>query len=520
MANYLSGAERHNRKMNKIMDEARKLEDQRIKEGKRPNPNLTSPDDKRLNSRQKKQLMDEIQGRKNQKSENKKSKSQKGFVENKYLLPVGAGALLLIYFFIKNKIQTINTKNVPANKVYLQGYVYDSITGNGIVKATVNVSGGSNNMVTTTDNSGAYAFALPQATQVQVTASATNYVLTQKNIMLNSSNVTTLNFNLISTTLPTTSVPSASQGSSENTLISIFPATITVNTDNLNVRSAPNTSASLSGSKTLNTGDTFIAEGYVVGQMVSGENRWWKDNLGNYVWVGGTQQKPSSTITPLIYNSSLPQTSATTPSTPNTPIGNSSTSSIQIPTESISTPSTVNLPSTSPTFQSPSTGATTSTGGISIPTLQSNTQFYTVIANDTLNSIAIKFNTSISELMSLNPQITNANLIYVGQIILVPIVSSSTSTISTPSMPIYSTSPLSSSVGTNYPILVTVNVSLLYVRSAPNSSAPLAGSQKLYYGNVFSVKGWTYGENVNGENRWWISERGDYVWVGGTQQKP
>ena len=41
--------------------------------------------------------------------------------------------------------------------------------------------------------------------------------------------------------------------------------------------------------------------------------------------------------------------------------------------------------------------------------------YYTVQAGDSLWSISQKFNTTIDNLMKLNPQITNANLIYVGQ---------------------------------------------------------------------------------------------------------
>lgn len=44
---------------------------------------------------------------------------------------------------------------------------------------------------------------------------------------------------------------------------------------------------------------------------------------------------------------------------------------------------------------------------------------YTVKAGDTLSAIAVKYNTTVSALMALNPKIKNKNLIYVGQVIVV-----------------------------------------------------------------------------------------------------
>ena len=42
---------------------------------------------------------------------------------------------------------------------------------------------------------------------------------------------------------------------------------------------------------------------------------------------------------------------------------------------------------------------------------------YVVQWGDTLKIIATRFGTSVESLLALNPQITNANLIYVGQVI-------------------------------------------------------------------------------------------------------
>ena len=44
---------------------------------------------------------------------------------------------------------------------------------------------------------------------------------------------------------------------------------------------------------------------------------------------------------------------------------------------------------------------------------------YTVVKNDTLSEIAVKYNTTVSALLNLNPDITNRDLIYVGQKIIV-----------------------------------------------------------------------------------------------------
>lgn len=76
-----------------------------------------------------------------------------------------------------------------------------------------------------------------------------------------------------------------------------FPATILVTATSLNVRSAPNTAASLAGSQTLSAGDTFTAVGEVVGESVNGNDIWYISSLGNYVWSGGTTIEGSVPIT-------------------------------------------------------------------------------------------------------------------------------------------------------------------------------------------------------------------------------
>jgi len=65
---------------------------------------------------------------------------------------------------------------------------------------------------------------------------------------------------------------------------------------------------------------------------------------------------------------------------------------------------------------------------------------YQVVSGDTLSGIAVRYHTTVSDLLALNPDITNPNLIDVGQILQVPCasrtpshVSSSTTTTAPPS---------------------------------------------------------------------------------------
>jgi peptidoglycan endopeptidase LytE len=50
-----------------------------------------------------------------------------------------------------------------------------------------------------------------------------------------------------------------------------------------------------------------------------------------------------------------------------------------------------------------------------------NGQLYYAQSGDTLRKIAAKFNTSVDAILKVNPQITNPNLIYVGQAISIPV---------------------------------------------------------------------------------------------------
>jgi hypothetical protein len=98
-----------------------------------------------------------------------------------------------------------------------------------------------------------------------------------------------------------------------------FPVTVLITAPVLNVRSAPNTTASLAGSQTLVQGDTFTATNEVVGQSVSEDfvtsDLWWVSSLGNYVWSGGTTVAGSGNSVGSNGQSSLsPQVTGSNPS--------------------------------------------------------------------------------------------------------------------------------------------------------------------------------------------------------------
>ena len=67
---------------------------------------------------------------------------------------------------------------------------------------------------------------------------------------------------------------------------------------------------------------------------------------------------------------------------------------------------------------------------------------------------------------------------------------------------------------------VTVGGYPLHVRASPEALGILVGSKTLRPGARFQVKGWVRGQNIGGEDRWWVSMYGHYVWVGGTIEKP
>ncbi len=63
---------------------------------------------------------------------------------------------------------------------------------------------------------------------------------------------------------------------------------------------------------------------------------------------------------------------------------------------------------------------------------------------------------------------------------------------------------------------VRVDKAKACVRNQPNSkTGALAGSKYLYQGNTFQASETVVGENVSGNNIWYKSWKGNYVWSGG-----
>ena len=56
------------------------------------------------------------------------------------------------------------------------------------------------------------------------------------------------------------------------------------------------------------------------------------------------------------------------------------------------------------------------------------------------------------------------------------------------------------------------------VRKQPNTNSALAGSKVLYKGDVFVAVGTVKGENVKGNDIWYKSKKGNYVWSGGLKR--
>jgi surface antigen len=57
-------------------------------------------------------------------------------------------------------------------------------------------------------------------------------------------------------------------------------------------------------------------------------------------------------------------------------------------------------------------------------------------------------------------------------------------------------------------------ISPCYVRTAPNTAAPLGGSRNLVKGDTFQYARKVAGQSVGGNNVWYQSTKGNYVWSG------
>jgi hypothetical protein len=79
---------------------------------------------------------------------------------------------------------------------------------------------------------------------------------------------------------------------------------------------------------------------------------------------------------------------------------------------------------------------------------------------------------------------------------------------SSPKPPVVNPTPIS-----GFPKKVTTSANV-YVRTAPNTSASLGGDKKLLKGTTITVTGVVTGQNVNGNDKWYVSIKGNFCWTG------
>ena len=65
-----------------------------------------------------------------------------------------------------------------------------------------------------------------------------------------------------------------------------------------------------------------------------------------------------------------------------------------------------------------------------------------------------------------------------------------------------------------YPKRVTVVVNKVYIRTAPNTGAALGGDKYLLLGTTITVNNVVTGQNVSGNDKWYVSVKGNYIWTG------
>ena len=139
------------------------------------------------------------------------------------------------------------------------------------------------------------------------------------------------------------------------------------------------------------------------------------------------------------------------------------------------------------------------------PTPSPSDEYYIVQAGDTLSGIAKKFNTTVDNLLKLNPQITDPNKIYVGQKIKVKG--------DAPSPAPKPTVKEGYTIGATY---TTVPSSGLNVRTKPSLSAPYAGNCLPKGTKVTCLDISKEGSNVwmqIGTNRWCCAKQGSNVYI-------
>jgi len=281
------------------------------------------------------------------------------------------------------------------------------------------------------------------------------------------------------------------------------------------VRAEPKRTASLAGSQFLSSGTKFKVKGWVYGEEVNGENRWWVSMYNNYVWTGGTIEKPPAPSQP-----SLPSLPSVPYSSPSLPI-----SEKYILCGRIIDNKTRNFLADALVSAFGIASAWTNEQGY----FEINfTQGYSGIVRAAKSGY--KTEEKLVELVSPIKQVNFLlNPIEVSTPAPAPTPPTPT-TIPTPAPapaptpPTPTTIPAPAPTPAPTPLLQPYEAEVtalgVYVRAEPKRTASLAGSQFLSSGTKFKVKGWVYGEEVNGENRWWVSMYNNYVWTGGTIEKP
>lgn len=91
------------------------------------------------------------------------------------------------------------------------------------------------------------------------------------------------------------------------------------------------------------------------------------------------------------------------------------------------------------------------------PTTPATSGTYTVVRGDYLSAIAKRFNTTVTDILKVNPEIKNASLIYVGQVIKLPagVSNPTTGTPSTPAGMSITLSTRTAKVGAQVEVKVT-----------------------------------------------------------------
>jgi LysM repeat protein len=98
-------------------------------------------------------------------------------------------------------------------------------------------------------------------------------------------------------------------------------------------------------------------------------------------------------------------------------------------------PTTLKVDVVSAATTEPTTTTTPTKVTPAVPTITNGSKVYVVVSGDKMWKIAQKFNLTLDALKALNPQIKNANLIYVGQKIIIGKVVATPTTPTTPSVP-------------------------------------------------------------------------------------